>query len=136
MERRDVNHRQPVRRKHAGLRSRLCSAASWTVVLSFLDARLSRRGTAEILIFSSTSPAKTKKRLNFPAAGSSERLMERPRYPWLTFVLTLALCWGTPVWSQDSHNTKVVHPAGAEFRQSLGQVLFSPEGHLYVAYRL
>ena len=62
--------------------------------------------------------------------------MERPRHPWLIFVLTLALCWGTPVWSQDSHNTKVVHPAGAEFRQSLGQVLFSPEGNLYVAYRV
>ncbi|HEY6970453.1 MAG TPA: hypothetical protein VJA94_14695 [Candidatus Angelobacter sp.] len=61
--------------------------------------------------------------------------MAKPLHPWLTSGLALALIWGMPAWSQDKH-TKVVHPAGAEFRQSLADLVFSPEGDLYAAYRL
>ena len=61
--------------------------------------------------------------------------MAKPLHPWLTCGLALALIWGMPAWSQDKH-TKVVHPAGAEFRQSLADLVFSPEGDLYAAYRL
>ena len=61
--------------------------------------------------------------------------MEKSPHPWLTCGLALALIWGTPAWSQDKH-IRVIHPAGAEFRQSLGQLVFSPDGYLYAAYRL
>jgi len=38
--------------------------------------------------------------------------------------------------AEDGPGNRVLHPKEAEFRQSLGQVLFSKDGSLYVAYRL
>ena len=61
--------------------------------------------------------------------------MDKPSYSSLTCLL-LALVSGALMWSEDSRNGKVLHPNGAEFQQSLGQVLFSSNGSLYVAYRL
>lgn len=38
--------------------------------------------------------------------------------------------------SQPSHSSKTVHLPGAHFQQSLGEVVFSPDGVLFVAYRV
>ena len=62
--------------------------------------------------------------------------MDTPPYPWLTRALALLVMFATPAWSQDGRTTRTLHPPGTQFRQSLGQVLFSPTGSLYVAYRL
>lgn len=40
------------------------------------------------------------------------------------------------IWPEEAGTSKVLHLKEAEFHQSLGQVLFSPDGSLYVAYRL
>src|SRR5215469_17462352 len=48
------------------------------------------------------------------------------------FSLTLAAV----MWPEELPASKVLRLKEAEFRQSLGQVLFSPDGSLYVAYRL
>lgn len=61
--------------------------------------------------------------------------MAKTPHAWLCGLI-LALICGTPAWSQERHTTKALRPAGAQFQQSLGQLLFSPEGYLYVAYRL
>lgn len=50
----------------------------------------------------------------------------------LLFSLTLAAL----MWPEEGPGSKVLHLKEAEFRQSLGQVLFSQDGSLYVAYRL
>src|SRR5215469_9719841 len=48
------------------------------------------------------------------------------------FSLTLAAV----MWPEELPASKVLRLKEAEFRQSLGQVLFSQDGSLYVAYRL
>ena len=51
---------------------------------------------------------------------------------YLLFSLTLTAL----MWPEEGPGSKVLHLKEAEFRQSLGQVLFSQDGSLYVAYRL
>src|SRR5947209_10295477 len=38
--------------------------------------------------------------------------------------------------SQPSHSSKSMHAPEAHFQQSLGEVVFSPDGVLYIAYRV
>lgn len=60
-------------------------------------------------------------------------------------MMTLKLCFATVVVAscvlgesvvQQNKPTSVLHPSSANFREAPGQVLFSPDGKLYVAYRL
>lgn len=61
--------------------------------------------------------------------------MKKLPYSWLLCVLLslILVCATSP---EEGASSKVLRLKEAEFRQSLGQVLFSPDGSLYVAYRL
>ena len=53
-------------------------------------------------------------------------------FTWLLVVIVAVVT----AWPANDHSCKTLSAKGGEFRQSLGQVLFSPDGSLYVAYRV
>ena len=58
--------------------------------------------------------------------------MPKPPYSWFTWLLVVIVAVAT-AWPANDHSCKTLSAKGGEFRQSLGQVLFSPDGSLYVA---
>jgi len=84
--------------------------------------------------FLANTQQKLEKRLNFRQPRGSIRAMKK--LPYACFSCLLVCLMLSRVVSPEEGRDKVLKLKEAESGQSLGQVLFSPDGSLYVAYRL